>query len=70
MSIQLTWERDGLRIGDSNGKFIGKLDITEISRLNIPYGGDMEIKSEGWPISRREAVEIMLGKRKDARGVI
>jgi len=70
MSIQLTWERDGLRIGDSNGKFIGKLDITEISRLDIPYGGDMEIKSEGWPITRRETVEIMLDKRKDARGVI
>jgi len=65
MNLKLTWERDGLRIDDQYGKFVGKLDITDISLLDIPYGGNMEIKSDRWPITRREVVEIMLGRRRD-----
>ncbi len=62
--LKLAWQREGLRV-DYDGTNVTVLDITDLSRLDIGYGDDLQTTASGWPITKREAIMLMLGHRSD-----
>jgi hypothetical protein len=67
--LDLQWGREGLKI-TYDGNYVETLNITDISLLDLPYGGDLDICSSGYPITRRETVKILLGHRADGPAMI
>ncbi len=62
--LQATWQREGLRV-DYDGNYVTILDITDLSRLDIGYGDDLQTTASGWTITKQEAIMLMLGHRSD-----
>jgi len=67
--LKLTWQREGLRV-EYDGSYVDTLDITDLARLDISYGDNLQTTASGWTINKQEAIMLMLGHRADNPAMI
>jgi hypothetical protein len=65
MTTTMRWAREGLLIKGDPNSTERLLDITDLARLDVPYGGDLDERSSGYIVSRREWIEqrVMRGAK-------